>query len=315
MKNQPNVVTLTLNPAIDQSLIIPGFQAGEVNRVESEQSDPGGKGVNVSCFLADLGVASTACGLLGIENSIMFEGMFLQKSISDAFVRLPGKTRVNIKIIDDKQHRITDVNFPGPVVRASDLQLLNSKLESLIAHHDWFVLSGSLPDGVPVDFYHDLILKLKHAGKKVLLDTSGPALAASLSAKPHVLKPNIVELEELLGKPLTSEKAVVSAARELIAGGIEKVVVSMGEQGAIFADSKQCLLAHLPATVVKSTVGAGDAMVAGLIASTQRNMLMADCARLATASAVGTLAELGPRLPAAAIIKSHVRQVTLREIP
>lgn len=314
MKLANHIVTLTLNPAIDQSVTIPGFAAGEVNRVESEQADPGGKGVNVSCFLADLGFSSSTTGFVGIENSSIFERLFIRKSIADCFVRLSGKTRVNIKIIDERNHRITDINFPGQAARERDMELLRTKIESLIPYHDWFVLSGSLPEGVAVGFYAELITELKQAGKQVLLDSSGAALKLGVAAQPFALKPNIVELEEMLGKKLGNESAVADAARELVAGGIDNVVVSMGKQGAIFADAEQCLVAHPSNVDVKSTVGAGDAMVAGFIAGKLKQLPLDECARLATATAMGALTELGPNLPPSSVIESYMRRITLRII-
>ncbi|WP_137718272.1 1-phosphofructokinase [Methylobacillus flagellatus] len=314
INHSSQIVTLTLNPAIDQSLMVPGFRVGEVNRVAREQSDPGGKGVNVSCFLADLGYASAASGFIGIDNSQIFEQLFAEKAIADDFVRLPGKTRVNIKIIDAERHRITDVNFPGPIATSRDLQLLNHKLKSLLFDHDWFVLSGSLPEGVPGDYYADLIQCLKQAGKKVMLDTSGTALREGLAAKPDVIKPNINELEQLLGTTLQTPDMVLAAAHALIQDGIEEVVVSMGKQGAIFANRDGHVWAVPPAVAVKSTVGAGDAMVAGYIAARIQQLDLESRAKLATATAMGALTALGPRLPAADVIQTYTQQVSIKTV-
>jgi hypothetical protein len=124
MNPLPGIATITLNPAIDQSVAIPDFAAGSVNRVAWTQSDPGGKGVNVASFLADLGFRVAVTGLLGRDNAGVFEQLFAAKGISDAFVRIPGNTRVNVKIIDETSQRITDINFPGPAATAEDLDAL-----------------------------------------------------------------------------------------------------------------------------------------------------------------------------------------------
>ena len=308
------IATVTLNPAIDQSVAIAGFTAGEVNRVDWEQSDPGGKGVNVASFLADLGLRVAVTGFLGRENAVAFDRLFVQKGMTDAFVRIPGNTRVNVKIIDDVQHRITDINFPGQSASADDVAALRDKLAALLPDHDWFVLSGSVPAGIPVALYGELLKMLKSAGKRVVLDTSGEPLRDAIREAPFAIKPNIAELEELLGESLPTEAAVVDAARRLVREGIECVVVSMGKQGALFVDVHECLFAIPPAVAVKSTVGAGDAMVAGLVAGRIRGWSLTDCARLATATAAGALTQLGPWLPTAQTIESLMQQVTVRAV-
>lgn len=312
MKPLPAIATITLNPAIDQSVAIPDFAAGTVNRVAWEQSDPGGKGVNVASFMADLGFRVSVTGLLGRDNAGVFEALFAGKGMNDAFVRVPGKTRVNVKIIDEVSSAITDINFPGPTATPKHLADLAQRIDALIADHDCFVLSGSVPAGVPAAFIPDLIHRLKAAGKRVLLDSSGDPLREGIVAAPWAIKPNIAELEELVGAPLPDEAAVIAAARQLLAEGLGCVVVSMGEQGALFITDEECLQAIPPEVEVKSTVGAGDAMVAGFVAGTLRGWTLADCARLATASALGALTQLGPRLPSAAIVESFMVQIIVR---
>jgi len=311
-----NVVSLTLNPAIDQSVAIPGFAAGTVNRVLWEQSDPGGKGVNVASFLADLGHAATGkvsvTGLLGRDNAGEFEQLFKSKGIADEFVRIPGKTRVNVKIIDETTQAITDLNFPGCAASEADLARLERRIDSLLSEHDWFVLSGSTPAGVADDYYARLIQRLKAAGKRVLLDSSGEAMRQGIAAAPWAIKPNIAELEELVGAALPDNQAVIAAARGQLAQGLGCVVVSMGRDGALFVTANECLHAMPPDVAVKSTVGAGDAMVAGFIAGQLRGLSLADSAKLATASALGALTQLGPRLPAAEVITSFMQHITVR---
>ncbi len=313
-----SVATLTLNPAIDQSVAVPGFAAGSVNRVLWEQSDPGGKGVNVASFLVDLGSRSAlsvaATGLLGRDNAGEFEHLFKSKGICDEFVRIPGKTRVNVKILDETHHNITDLNFPGPAVTPADLVKLERRIDALLTDHDCFVLSGSAPAGVAVDYYAGLIRRLKAAGKRVLLDSSGELLRFGVQAAPWAIKPNLAELEELVGTPLPDQHAVVAAARTLLAQGIGCVVVSQGRDGALFVTEQTCLLAMPPDVAVKSTVGAGDALVAGFVAATLRGLPLADCARLATACALGALTQLGPRLPAAGIIESFMEHVVVHNL-
>jgi 1-phosphofructokinase len=314
MNHHQSIATITLNPAIDQSVAIPDFSAGTVNRVLWEQSDPGGKGVNVASFLADLGFKVAVTGLLGRDNASVFETLFTAKSIEDCFVRVTGKTRVNVKIIDEARQVNTDINFPGPAATPETLAELERHIAALLPDNDCFVLSGSAPAGVAADYYADLIGRLKDAGKRVLLDSSGDPLRHGIIAAPWAIKPNIAELEELVGTPLPDQAAVIAAARKLLAAGLGCVVVSMGGEGALFVTADECWLAIPPAVEVKSTVGAGDAMVAGFVAATMRGLPLADCARLATASALGALTQLGPRLASSQIVESFIAQVTLVDL-
>jgi 1-phosphofructokinase len=309
------IATITLNPAIDQTVAIPNFQAGAVNRVAWEQSDPGGKGVNVASFLADFGYPIAVSGFLGKDNAEIFQAFFTQKQIDDRFIRIAGKTRVNVKIVDEVQQQITDVNFPGQTAIESDIQSLIQTVDQLTAEYDWFVLSGSIPAGIPTQIYAELIDRLRAKNKTVVLDASGDSFREAISAAPYAVKPNIHELEEVLETTLTTEAEVIQAARNLLAKGIHLVVVSMGEKGAMFVEADDVVFARPPQVEVKSTVGAGDAMVAGVVTAKLRGLPLADCARLATAFSLGALTQIGPRLPPIAAIEAHMPHVTIQSLP
>lgn len=314
MLQSNSIATITLNPAIDKSVGIPNFAAGEVNRVIWEQSDPGGKGVNVASFLADLGFCTSVTGFIGIDNASIFEKLFNQKNMADHFVRISGRTRVNVKIIDEVNKSITDINYSGQSPSEQDLIDLKKKIHNLVFDHDWFVLSGSLPNGISTEFYCSVLKYLKNAGKYVVLDTSGDALRDAIVEVPYAIKPNIAELEELLGKSLTTEQAVLSAAKILVNDGIEYVIVSMGKEGAMFVSGTESVIAVPPPIDVKSTVGAGDAMVAGFIAAKIKGFSLEDCARLSTATAMGALTQLGPKLAETKVLESYMQQINVRKI-
>lgn len=288
--NRYDCLTITLNPAIDRTITIPNFQAGKVNRVQGEYLNAGGKGVNVASSLADAGHKVAVTGFLGRENVTVFERLFARKRISDHFVRLEGETRVGIKITDPVLKETTDINFPGAEPLPSDLAALRSAVDQIDA--EWFVIAGSLPPGVETTIYGDLTQSLKIRGRKVALDTSGETLNHAIEALPAFIKPNIHELEGLVGRTLPSREAVVAAARELVARGIEMVVVSMGEQGACFIGGEGVIFATPPTIEVRSTVGAGDAMVAGVLSAKLRGLPLADVARLSTAFSVRAIGKL-----------------------
>ena len=240
------IATVTLNPAIDQTVAIPNFQVDTVNRVSWDQADAGGKGVNVASFLADYGCQVSVTGLLGQQNPDLFERLFRSKQIDDRMIRIPGKTRVNVKIVDQVHHHITDINFPGLTAGPGDVNKLEGAIASLAQSHHWFVLSGSLPVGIPTTVYHDLIEPLKDRGIPVVLDTSGDALSQALLAKPDWIKPNVAELRELFDQPLDTEAEIVRAADELVQAGIPQVVVSLGAHGALFITATAAVHAQPP---------------------------------------------------------------------
>ena len=304
------IATVTLNPAIDQTVRVDGFQMNTVNRGQTMHFDAGGKGVNVASFLADYGHATAVTGLLGQENADLFEQLFARKRIDDQFVRIAGRTRIGVKIVDEAKQQTTDINMPGLHPPPEAMNTLLETIERLAASADWFALSGNLPPGAPATIYATIITQLKRHGKQVALDTSGEALREGVRAGPTVVKPNVDELHQLTGQALADEAAIEQAARQLL-GDIQLVVISMGERGALFVDAATTLMATPPAVQVKSTVGAGDAMVAGLIAGQIQGLSLPDCARLATAFSLGAITRVGSHLPAPEALQAYVQQVTV----
>ncbi|MFP2934468.1 1-phosphofructokinase family hexose kinase, partial [Pyxidicoccus sp. 3LG] len=203
---KPGIVTVSLNSAIDQTLDCPGFTAGAVNRVVSETRTAGGKGINVAAFLAGGAAPVTATGFLGADNVQVFEALFRERGIQDRCLRLPGSSRVNIKVVDRAGGDVTDLNLPGLKVSDEGLRRLVETLDSLARDNGCFVLAGSLPAGVPEDIYATLTARLRARGGLVAVDTSGAPLRHAMGAKPDFVKPNAHELSELLGRPLPDRR-------------------------------------------------------------------------------------------------------------
>lgn len=306
------IATVTLNPAIDQTVRADHFRPNTVNYAQTMQFDAGGKGVNVASFLADAGLATSVTGFLGRDNAAIFEQFFASKHIDDQFIRIPGSTRIGVKIVDEANQQTTDINMPGLTPPAEAMDALVKTLERLAATCDWFVLAGGLPSGMASTTYAELIQRLRAYGKQVVLDTSREALRAAIQAGPTIIKPNIDELQQLTGQSLKDEAALEQAARQLLNSNTQLVVISMGERGAMFVDQTATLLAVPPPVIVKSTVGAGDAMVAGLVAGQVQGLNLADCARLATAFSLGTITRLGAHLPTPDILQAYVQQVSIQ---
>lgn len=314
---QPRVIAVALNPALDHTIEVDHLRAGEVNRALRMQVDVGGKGINVASCLADFGVASVVTGQIGSDNAAQFEALFIAKGIDNQCFYLDGLTRINTKLVDRASGETTDINMPGPALGADAIQALFEQLLAriggLVSSGSWVVLSGSLPPLWPADTYARLISHVHGLGARVLLDASGAALAAGVGAAPDIIKPNRSELSELIGRTLGDSASVVAAARELLArpNAPGTVIVSMGGDGALFVNRQQALLAHPIATTLISTVGAGDAMVAGIIAAQTAGLDLTECARLATAFSAGKLARLGPHLPAPDTVRALAQSVQI----
>ena len=300
---------MTLNPAIDRTVSISNFKAGAVNRVESVRSNPGGKGVNVASALADHGHGVAVTGFLGRSNAGAFEELFTKKKISDHFVRIAGQTRIGIKITDPVKVETTDINFPGPAPTQEEVAMARAQIAALEA--EWFVVAGSVPPGVDTGIYRDIITDLRRRGRKILLDTSGDPFPLALAAQPTAIKPNIHEFEAYIGRSLPNEKEMIAAARELIDRGVELVVVSMGKEGACFVTARESFVARPPDIEVQSTVGAGDAMVAGILSAQLQKLPLRECARLATAFSIDRLTRLGSGLSSRGAIETAMQKVTV----
>ncbi|MDR6672769.1 1-phosphofructokinase [Xanthomonas sp. 1678] len=286
-------LSVTLNPAIDLTVAIDRLQPGQVHRASSAHAIAGGKGINVAACLADAGIATAALGVLGAGNAHLFETLFAARGIDDRCLRVPGDTRTNLKLVAADSGATTDINLPGLPLGADELHAVGARLAELLRPGLPVVLTGSLPAGLAEDSWRTLQAQAVAAGARVLLDTSGAPLRAALAAPdaqlPFAIKPNRHELEDWAGTALRETAEVLTAARALLARGIALVVVSLGTDGALFVRGEQALLAHPPQLAGGSSVGAGDAMVAGLVAALLADADLTTCARQATAFAVATL--------------------------
>lgn len=307
------VLCVALNPALDQTIRLAHLVPGQVHRALDVHLEAGGKALNVASCLADFGVPSLLTGALGQDNAAPFEALMARKEIQDRCLRVPGATRTNLKLVEASRET-TDINLPGAVLAAEQLVALfhevHSAMDALV-EGGWVVLSGSLPPGLPEDTYASLITQAKKRGLRVLLDASGKPLARAAFGGVDVLKPNRHELSDLVGQPLEHLEAVREAAQALMArpGAPSLLVVSLGTEGALFLEGGACLRV-LPLEVeAQSSVGAGDAMVAGILAARILGLDLRETAALATAFAVVKLERLGPHLAEPEAVWHRARQV------
>ncbi len=257
------VLTVTLNPALDLTVQLPALRLGEVNRSDNLQVHAAGKGLNVAQVLADLGHQLTVTGFLGEANAQPFEQLFAARGFADEFVRVAGETRSNIKLAE-ADGRITDINGPGLEVGAAQRDELLARLERLVPGHELVVVAGSLPRGVEVPWFVELLQQLARLGARVALDTSGAALREGLALSPWLIKPNEEELAQARGLDPADAQALADEARRLNAR-IEHVVMSQGAAGVSWFSPAAAWHAQPTKVRVVSTVGAGDSLLAGML--------------------------------------------------
>ncbi len=286
------ILTLTLNPALDLTVRLARLEPGEVNRSETLLTHAAGKGVNVAQVLADLGHQLTVGGFLGADNPQAFDALIARRGFADAFIRVPGETRSNIKIAE-QDGLVTDINAPGPQVSEQAQQALLNQLTLIAPGHDAVVVAGSLPRGVSAQWLHDVLVQLKGLGLKVALDTSGEALRAGLRAGPWLVKPNTEELADALDCPTDSLEQQRQAAQRLHAQGVEHVVVSHGADGVNWFSPTLALHATPPKVSVASTVGAGDSLLAGMLHGLLSGEGPEQTLRRATAIAAMAVTQIG----------------------
>ena len=279
------ILTLTLNPALDLTVRLATLEPGAVNRSETMLTHAAGKGVNVAQVLADLGHQVTVGGFLGEDNPQAFEALIARRGFADAFIRVPGETRSNIKIAEH-DGRITDINAPGPFVDEQAQQELLKWVTMIGPEFDAVVVAGSLPRGVSPQWFQGLLEQLKSLGLKVALDTSGEALRAGLKAGPWLVKPNTEELAEALGN-------AADAVSQLHLLGVEHVVVSDGAAGVSWYRPGTALHATPPKVSVASTVGAGDSLLAGMLHGLLSGDTPEHTLRRATAIAAMAVTQIG----------------------
>ncbi|ALS73990.1 1-phosphofructokinase [Planococcus rifietoensis] len=257
------IYTCTFAPSIDYTAYLTHFESGALNRSDEVYYYPGGKGINVSRVLSRLGLKSRALGYAGGFTGRFIEEFLDAEGIETDFIDTGAITRINVKIKTDQE---TELNGPGPVLEGSQLEQLKEKI-AVMAQGDWFVLAGSLPSSVPTQFFKDLADRCQERGIHFVLDTSGPALQELLDTKPFLIKPNEHELGEMFGVEITTQAQAFHYASRLVERGVQHVVVSMGGAGAIYASREHRYTAQVPKGKVVNTVGSGDSLVSGFIAS------------------------------------------------
>ncbi|MBB6453563.1 1-phosphofructokinase [Salirhabdus euzebyi] len=261
------IFTCTLSPAIDYTVYTKEFEAGKLNRADQVHYFPGGKGINVSRILTRLHIENTALGFLGGFTGKFIKDFLKKEQVKQQFIEVESITRMNVKI---KSNAETEINGNGPVITTDQQDKLFTQIEQLTSD-DILVLAGSIPNTLPNNFYEKIASSCKERGAKLVVDTSQDALKEMIQFQPFLIKPNHHELGELFQTNIETAQDAVTYAKKLVDQGVQNVIVSMGGKGAIFINEKDVFEANIPKGTVKNTVGAGDSVVSGFLASYIQN--------------------------------------------
>lgn len=286
------IYTVTFNPAIDYVVRLEApLQEGDVNRSAGEDCVLGGKGINVSGVLAQLGCPSVALGFVAGETGAWLERGLAAQGMHTDFIHLPaGMTRINVKIKADRE---TELNGAGPAIPPAARAELYRKLDALQAG-DILILAGSIPASLPADTYEKILARLQGRGVDTVVDAAGPLLAKVLPYRPFLIKPNHHELAEIVGRGLRGDGEIEAAARQLQDQGARNVLVSMAGDGALLLDETGAVhRIGTPKGTVVNSVGAGDSMLAGFVAGYLQSGSYRDALRLGTACGSATAFSLG----------------------
>lgn len=258
------IYTVTLNPSIDYVIKLDNLKNGEVNRTKEEYVYPGGKGINVSLILKELGYKSRALGFVSGFTGLYIKDTLKNKGLEEDFINLEnGFTRINVKV---KSNEETEINGQGPNIDDESLNKLYEKLDSL-KENDILVLAGSIPKTLDSSLYENIMKRLENKNVKIVVDATKDLLMNVLKHKPFLIKPNNHELEELFNVKLNGIDDIITYAKKLKEMGAKNVLVSMGKDGALLInEDEKVLISNVAKGEVKNSVGAGDSMVAGFIA-------------------------------------------------
>ena len=308
------ITTVCLNPCMDRSISIAEFNYGGMNRVQSVRNDAGGKGVNVAITAARLGLETECITYLRKTGGQEIENRLIANGVSSDAIWLDGTLRTNIKLLDQSKNVITEITESGAPVTDEDLRKMTALICAHAQNSDYLVLSGSMPPGCPADYYRTLIEAVEGLNCRCVLDADGTRLTEGLKARPFLIKPNKPELEAVVGHELNTHEEIRDAAMNYINMGVSVVAVSMGSEGALITNGSETYYAPRMVVEVKSTVGAGDAMIAGYTAGFLADLPLKEVFRMGVACATASVMTEGTLLIDKAVYKSLLDKIEIQSI-
>jgi len=308
------IATITLNPCLDEHITVHGLLVDEANRWSKLHRYAGGKGIDVSRAIHEMGGSTMAYGFIGGPEGRALEILLDEEGVPFSFTPVEQETRTNFIITDTRTFQQTRIDAPGPRISKGELDRFIKKLRRIQPSPDLMVASGSVPPGVPVNIYYDIITDAKSCGVRTALDSEGQWLKEGIKAKPYLIKPNVHETEELLKTELPTEEAIIKAALDFIETGIEVVVISRGKEGLIAASKEKIVKAVPPPVKVRSAVGAGDCTLAGFALKLVNGEPLMEACRLGAAMGAATVLTPGTELCHRADVEKLLPQVKVWEI-
>ncbi len=304
--------TICLNPAFDKTVTVAQLRPGEVNRILQVRQDMGGKGINVAVVAHRLGLSVRCIGCMGENGSSLLKEMMTAEGFQWEFMTIPGSVRTNLKVVSQNSQGVTEFNEPGCLMDQAQLESFIRLAREKTKNNGFTVLTGSLPPGCPETTYRDLILALE--GHPCILDAEGDILLRGVEANPYLVKPNLTELEAALNISLRTLRSIREAAYVLMRKGAQAVIVSMGKMGAMFTDGHQTL--YSPGLNVKamSTVGAGDAMVGGVLFGLEKGESLPRAFRYGMAAGAASVMTEGTQLIRPEDFETLLHQVKVQEV-
>ncbi len=314
MKKAPTIYTLCLNPSLDKSVIIKKILFDDINRIARFQEDPGGKGINVSRVISFLGGATLALGFSGGTTGKRIEELLSKKKVRFSFTKIKKETRLILNIFEERTKKTIRLNEQGPKVKKEDIKKLLSFIFSLpYQKNDYFVCSGSPTKGISSDIYQKIIKKLNKIGVRTVLDSDNKPLELGIKSAPFLIKPNLWELSRLFKKNVQTVHEIILASKNLLKKGIKIVIISLGEKGAILV-SKECIFSAIPQQIkVKSTIGSGDALLAGFLFSLTHGKDLKDALKFGVALGTATCLQPGTAICQNSDIPEILKKVKVKE--
>lgn len=307
------ITTICLNPCFDKTVNVDKLQPGQVNRIRDGRVDLGGKGINVAVVAKRLGLEVQCLGIMGENGASELTSMMDREGLRHHFLTVPGHVRTNMKVYSLDGQGVTEFNEPGTPLNESALKQFTQLAEKATADSDMVVLTGSLPPGCPEGTYKSLMEAL--VGKKCILDTEGKELElAAKGAHPFLIKPNLREMEATLGIELRTMRAIRDAALLFIRLGVQHSVVSMGAMGAMYISADKTLFSPALRVETKSTVGAGDAMIGGMLLGYEIEKNMAKAFRYGIAAGAASVMTEGTQLIVRSDFEALLDQVKIQEV-
>jgi 6-phosphofructokinase 2 len=291
------IVTLTLNSCLDQVSKVDRVEPDRKLRGSSPEYHPGGGGLNVARAVGNLGGQARAVYTSGGHTGKLLDDLLEQKQIERETVRIEGMTRINLNVAETGSDRMFRFIMPGPSLSEDEVNAAIDRTVEVMADSDYLVVSGSVPEGVSEAVYGRLAEKLTNTDSRLLLDTSGESLRQALDFGVYLIKPNLRELSDLVGKQLDSDPAIVEAAQDVInRSSVQAIVVSLGGGGAYLVTRDEAVKYASPTVTIRSRVGAGDSLVAGLAVALSRADDLADAVQYGIAAGAAAVQNPGTEL-------------------